>query len=229
MTVYLHETTGSNVDFNGDAMDWVLLSFAVITPISATINMAFNRRERALTDMASLRATCVALYTGHADWGWNWKIEGSSRPPVVDSLDHSDQVMRTLLNICSYLTRYLTLPNASKARHRTTNVGMKEAERTLDVATALMSKIMDEMGNLSHLCEHLKRNGMPGNEAARMRQWERFIVEGIEKLRVVKKYRTREFVVWDHFESCLCWYSFSSSSIEQLKGCDLSEDCSAVW
>jgi hypothetical protein len=229
MTVYLHETTGSNVDFNGDAMDWVLLSFAVITPISATISMAFNRRERSLTDMASLRATCVALYTGHADWGWNWKIEEFSRPPVVNSLDHSDQVMRTLLNICTYLARYLTLPNSSKARHKTTFVGMKEAEQTLDVAAALMSQIMDEMGNLSHLCEYLKRNGMPGNEAARMRQWERFIVEGVEKLRVVKKYRTREFVVWYPFDFCFCSQSYSFSWLSQLKGCDLSEDCLAVW
>lgn len=102
LTAGLYKTTNEN--FNGDAIDWVLLSFAVITPISAIINMAFNRRERALVEIASFRASCIALYQSHAMWGWNWKENISGRPETmkldkkaVDSKEHSDEVMRSLL------------------------------------------------------------------------------------------------------------------------------------
>lgn len=97
LTVYLYETTDES--FRGDALDWVLLSFAVITPISSTITMSFNRRERALVEIASFRASCVALYQSHALWGWNWKTDPSGRPDGVNSLKHSDKVLRTLLNL----------------------------------------------------------------------------------------------------------------------------------
>lgn len=188
--MYLHETTDES--FSGDALDWVLLSFAVITPISSTINMSFVRRERALVELASFRASCVGLYQSHAYWGWNWKANPSGRPGDVDSLKHSDKVMRLLLNVSIYIARYLTLPNSTRARHKTTNHGRKEAKMVSEVAAELAVQVETELGSLGHLCEYLKEKGLPGNEAARMRQWERFLSENFEKLRVVKRYRTRK-------------------------------------
>ena len=101
LTAYLHE---NKPDVNGDVLDWVLLSFAVITPIATIIKMAFDRRERALFELASLRASCLALYQSHAMWGWNWKENTSGRPnpmthagKALDSRQHSDEVMRSLL------------------------------------------------------------------------------------------------------------------------------------
>ena len=44
-------------DFDGSIMNWVLLSFAVITPMSASIGMAFARREQALVHLAVLKST----------------------------------------------------------------------------------------------------------------------------------------------------------------------------
>uniref|UniRef100_A0A7S1GSD6 Uncharacterized protein n=1 Tax=Cyclophora tenuis TaxID=216820 RepID=A0A7S1GSD6_CYCTE len=46
------------------------------------------------------------------------------------------------------------------------------------------------MGRITLYCEVLKREGLPGNEASRMRQWERFTLEALEGLRMVKFYRT---------------------------------------
>lgn len=43
---------------------------------------------------------------------------------------------------------------------------------------------------LAFFCEILKREGLPGNEAARIRQWERMLVVSVEKLRMIKMYRT---------------------------------------
>jgi len=194
LTAYLHE---NKADINGDALDWVLLSFAVITPISAIISMAFGRRERALVELASFRASCLSLYQSHAMWGWDWKENTSGRPEpmkhaekTVNSLQHSDEVMRSLLNLCIFMARYLTLPNCTRARHKLTSLGRKEAEETLDVAAGIVLEIESELCSLGFFCEYLKANGLPGNEAARMRQWERFLSENFEKLRVVKRYRT---------------------------------------
>lgn len=94
-------------------------------------------------------------------------------------------------NICTFVARYLTLPNCTRARHKTTRLGRKEAEETLDVAASIVLQIETELWKLGTFCEYLKANGLPGNEAARMRQWERFMSENFEKLRVVKRYRTR--------------------------------------
>ena len=98
LTAYLYEST-EEINFDGHALDWVLLSFAVITPISATINMSFQRRERALVEIASFRASCLAFYQSHAMWGWTWKNGSTGRPVEVNSLDHADQVMAKILNI----------------------------------------------------------------------------------------------------------------------------------
>lgn len=59
--------------FNGSVMSWTLLSFAIITPISAAVTMAFRRRELALTQIITVRSTLLCLYTSHCVWDWDWK------------------------------------------------------------------------------------------------------------------------------------------------------------
>lgn len=71
-TVYVFNITEGNDSFNGSAMTWVLLSFAVITPIGAALRMAFSRRELALQQTALLRSTFLELYASHAIWDWGF-------------------------------------------------------------------------------------------------------------------------------------------------------------
>ena len=71
-------------------------------------------------------------------------------------------------------------------------MGRKHAKKTFAVAGDLVKEIEGEIMRLGNHCEYLKSYGLPGNEAARMRQWERFISENFEKLRVIKRYRTRK-------------------------------------
>lgn len=76
LTIYAYEKIDygeDNSTFDGSIMTWVLLSFAVITPISSTITMAFRRREAALVEIALLRATFSELFTAHALWDWDCK------------------------------------------------------------------------------------------------------------------------------------------------------------
>jgi hypothetical protein len=60
--------------------------------------------------------------------------------------------------------RLLTLPNASRARHKITDSGKKEASNTHSVHLQLTELIAGRLACLSELCEILKREGLPPNE-----------------------------------------------------------------
>ena len=43
-------------------MDWVILGFAVVTPMSVSIGIAFRRREEALVDISRIRSFAYQIY-----------------------------------------------------------------------------------------------------------------------------------------------------------------------
>eukprot|EP00546_Thalassionema_frauenfeldii_P012668 CAMPEP_0178910806 /NCGR_PEP_ID=MMETSP0786-20121207/9306_1 /TAXON_ID=186022 /ORGANISM="Thalassionema frauenfeldii, Strain CCMP 1798" /LENGTH=207 /DNA_ID=CAMNT_0020583107 /DNA_START=584 /DNA_END=1207 /DNA_ORIENTATION=+ len=94
------------------------------------------------------------------------------------------------MKLCNELTRLLTLPSLSRARHRVTCYGRKEAKDIEYVLNKLYLRSLDRMADITKLCEVLKQQGLPPNEATRIRQWERMVVENMEMLVIVKKYRT---------------------------------------
>merc|ERR1719253_1253379 len=52
LTIYWHERFKNDTEGNlSEGMDWILLGFAVITPLSLSAGMAFKRRERALIEI----------------------------------------------------------------------------------------------------------------------------------------------------------------------------------
>mmetsp|Transcript_3517 Transcript_3517/g.5366 ORF Transcript_3517/g.5366 Transcript_3517/m.5366 type:complete len:276 (+) Transcript_3517:509-1336(+) len=170
-------------------MSWTLLSFAVITPMTSSIRMAFSRREVALSHLSVVKSTLLSIYSAHACWNWATpKKEG--RDPAFDWLQHTDKILKTSVQLCNELMRLLTLPTSTRARHRVTCYGRKEAKDIEYVMTKLHLTILDRMGNITDLCEDLKYQGLPPNEATRIRQWERMLIEKIEMLLVAKKYRT---------------------------------------
>lgn len=162
-------------------MDWVLLSFAVITPMSASIGMAFNRREQALQHVAVVKTTLWNIYSAHACW--DWPKAGKPDTGRVgcnhDWVVHGDQVLTTILNLCQDLTRMLTLPNGSRARHRVTSAGAREAKTITTVSLKLHRSIYRRASTLTKSCEIFKQQGLPPNEATRIRQWERMVTERI--------------------------------------------------
>ena len=193
-TIYIYNLRDEKTDFDGGAMTFTLLSFAVVSPITATIRMGFKRREDALYSIADFRVTLMQIYSSHATWGWGWKDKsatdtGRSRSSV-DWLAHSDLLCTEIFRLAHDLTRFLTLPNSTRARHKTTPFGVKEANRTNAVGKKLYESVIIRIGKISDLCEILKREGLPPNEATRIRQWERFVLLAADKLRMIKMYRT---------------------------------------
>jgi hypothetical protein len=195
LTVYVYERilqTNNRVD--GKVMDFVLLSFAVITPLSSTINMAFTRREQALAAIASLRAVLIELYLAHANWDWGQTPgvlnESGRTRSTVNWLDHSDLVLVQLLGVGQDLTRYLTLPSSTRARHKSMSCFLNEVKRTQSVAAEVFQVLLVRLARISEYGEVLKREGLPPNEATRVRQWEQMLLDNVERIKVVKMYRT---------------------------------------
>ncbi|KAL3757851.1 hypothetical protein ACHAWU_004175 [Discostella pseudostelligera] len=233
--------SGYYVDWNGE-LPSVLLSFAVVTPLSQSIAMGYQRREVALKALATYRAAIINLYVAHASWDWTEYSKGkgrrgcveheeeqrqcidgnniqevkkngddtdndaheqmkqqsprststtSSTPKPIDWLDHSDTTLRHLIHLSDSLCQYLTLPTATRARHRVTNKGRSEADIILSTGQQIFtSSTVGRTVAMSGLTEALKYRGLPGNEAARMRQWEHTATLAMEELRIVKEYRT---------------------------------------
>mmetsp|Transcript_25977 Transcript_25977/g.60310 ORF Transcript_25977/g.60310 Transcript_25977/m.60310 type:complete len:203 (-) Transcript_25977:1443-2051(-) len=152
-------------NWDGGSMSWVLLSFAVIFPMSASIQMAFARRERALKRMAIFRSTLTKLYGSHACWDWPLKGLKSGRADTsVDTLEHADSVLSELVDIGDDMYRYLTLPTSSRARHRMTASGVEDAAALNQIGRKIFSQIVLRVNRLALFTEILKREGLPANE-----------------------------------------------------------------
>lgn len=192
LTIITYYQTEDNLAWNGGIMNWTLVSFAIVTPMAASIGMAFTRRESALQYLASIRATLMELYGAHALWDWSLSGKDNSGRigSSVDWEDHSDKVLTEIIAIGYELQRALTLPSASRARHRMTGSGRNEAHELSEVSRLLFNSLVLRMGRLTIYAEILKHEGMPGNEASRVRQWERETMERLEFLRNIKTYRT---------------------------------------
>ena len=163
-------------------MNWVLLSFAVITPMSRSIGMAFSRRESALSHLAVIKSTLLSIYSSHACWDWATSKKEGRNSRTFDSLKHTDKLLDASIQLCSEMTRLLTLPSSSRARHRVTSFGKSEAKEIENIMNELHLCILERMAIITDLCEDLKYQGLPPNEATRIRQWERLIIEKIGKI-----------------------------------------------
>ena len=171
-------------------MDWVILGFAVVTPLSLSVNMSFRRRERALIEISKFRSFAFQLLLSHAVWDWE-KGGGKANVPGIDWVAHTDEVLTELICIGDELCRFLTLPSTSRSRHRMTRAGRREAARTAEVAYMLYESLYTHrMTSLSLLSEKVKLAGLGASEASRIRQYERCIGDAIENLRMIKSYRT---------------------------------------
>ena len=197
MTLYWYLEKKDDPSWQGGGLDFILLGFAVITPISAAIGMAFARRERALVAIANVRSFSYHIYLAHCVWDWQNGADGGRSERIEGNtdkacwLEHCDGVLAQLIGVGDELLRFLTLPSASRGRHRMTKSGRKEASRTMKVSYQLLESMTTQrLTRLTLYCEKLKMYGLSVGEVSRIRQYERFLSDSIEQLRMVKMYRT---------------------------------------
>jgi len=111
----------------------IILGFAVVTPMTSTLAMAFRRREQALYEISRVRSFSFQIYLAHALWDWP-EHGGRAGCTNMNWLEHCDYVMAQLIGIGDELCRFLSLPTSSRSRHRMTRSGRREAARTVKVS-----------------------------------------------------------------------------------------------
>lgn len=169
-------------------MSFLILSFFLVMPITTLLRITYLRREAALRHIGKMKACAMAIYTCHATWTWPYKDENQKR---LDRLKHSDECLHLLIEFADTMTRFLTLPMTGYPRHRETEKGRVEEERTIAVAYSLFETSVSEYGTkLGLLTERMKDYGFSSSEASRVRQSERMLLEAAEFLREGKLYRT---------------------------------------
>lgn len=175
-------------DWHGGGMDWIVLGFAVVTPLTVTITLAFRRRELALEHISKIKSFCFQIYLGHCIWGWKGKDQQLTPEQL---LEHTDILLEHLVGIGDELSRFLTLPTSSRSYHRMMHSGRVKAAGIMEVAYRLLDSLYTQrILKISQLTEFLKDQGLSATEASRLRQYERFVGESIEMLRMIKMYRT---------------------------------------
>lgn len=190
---YLYAISPDGIGYDASKFNFVLLTFAVTSPIVAALGMAFTRRERALMTIADFRSFSHHLYLAHSLWDWTDKggRAGAAENMGVNWVEHCDAVMAQLVGIGDELSRFLTLPSASRSRHKFTRQGRKEASLIMEASYHLLESMSTQrMSRLIYYSERLKKIGLPSGEISRLRQYERWMSNNIEQLRVIKMYRT---------------------------------------
>lgn len=191
LTCYWYFAYLDSPQWTGGGFDFILLAFAVTSPIAAALGMAFTRRERALLSIADFRSTAYHVYVAHCFWDYTSKGEGGRADADIDWLDHCDAVLAQLVGIGDELSRFLSLPTASRSRHRMMRSGRREAAKTLEAAYHLMESMTTQrVTRLILYSERLKKLGLGSSDSSRLRQYERYLTTTIEQLRMVKMYRT---------------------------------------
>ncbi len=79
-------------------MDWVILGFAVVTPLSLSVNISFRRRDRALIEISKFRSFAFQLLLSHAVWDWS-SGGGKANVPGIDWVAHTDEVLTQLIAV----------------------------------------------------------------------------------------------------------------------------------
>lgn len=171
-------------------MNWTVLTFAVVFPLTFTLNEAFRRREVALADLAILRATLVSVMTAHRDWDWAHDADTLSGGRARLPLGHEAAVRTVLMNLSTAMADILLSPNVGHARHLLTSRGAAKRLQVQAFKASRHALIGDAWARLSAAGEELKAAGLPGSESSRLRQYLVTALQAWEGLLNVLRYRT---------------------------------------
>ena len=100
LTIHWYDTIlerSADGNFVSIGMDWVILGFAVVTPLSLSVNISFRRRERALIEISKFRSFAFQLLLSHAVWDWD--KGGKASVPGIDWVAHTDEVLTELIAV----------------------------------------------------------------------------------------------------------------------------------
>jgi hypothetical protein len=174
--------------------NWTLVSVLLVFPLTMTLSSVFNRREEAVRLLGSLKARLLSVLLAHRDWDW-WSIPKDPDQPSVSGRGrlppgHVQQVHGEIVALARVTHTLLTAPAVYRARNYYTPQGRRERRAVLECAKKVHTATATHLSNLSILVEEFKAAGLPANEASRIRQYTTQIADELQRLRLLKQYRT---------------------------------------
>ena len=208
----LYKVNGQRLAVN---VSWAFISFAIIFPLTNSLNETFRRREQALVALGDVKAFLLSYYQAHRDWDWT---TGNGRRNLPKN--HVAQVRLVVALLVTDMRNVLTCPTTSRQVHFHTVWGRKQRSRMGRIQRELLQRIANHFDRISLAVEELKYAGQPGNESSRMRQYVTLTMRAWERLKFIKKYRTpiatRAFARVYIFLHPIFWGPYYAHLLEQM-------------
>ncbi|CAK9007331.1 Uncharacterized protein SCF082_LOCUS9411 [Durusdinium trenchii] len=187
---YLEFDEGSTGLFLASKLDFSILAFAVVFPLTFLMQQAYTRREGALTALATLRA--VLIHISMSTLMWDFAEINTKRWKGRETLpkNFNTRVRDAHCELLHLLYHFLSLPTVSKARNQVFPVHKERLRKVHDLQNSLSQQFAVNFREMYDLVEVLKAHGLPGNEAARINQYHWFVQREFEFLKQFKYYRT---------------------------------------
>eukprot|EP01062_Namystynia_karyoxenos_P069236 TRINITY_DN6472_c0_g1_i1.p1 TRINITY_DN6472_c0_g1~~TRINITY_DN6472_c0_g1_i1.p1 ORF type:complete len:421 (+),score=67.67 TRINITY_DN6472_c0_g1_i1:86-1348(+) len=181
-------------------LSWTLVSFAVILPLTMSLQQAFRRRELAIAALARFRGSATNVFVAHMWWNWpSWedydgRLKGRIKkdaPEYPITTQHIKQVRTLMFRLSHALEAFLLLPRSMRARAwYGGNCGRAEYFQVEALEAEGASAIDLFLGRLHGATETLKKGGLPATEASRINNYLNAMSRDWELLRALKRYRT---------------------------------------
>ncbi|OQR92965.1 hypothetical protein THRCLA_08572 [Thraustotheca clavata] len=177
------DSSGNSTHFSAN-ISWILITFAVVSPMIMQIRQAFTRRENALDSIAEMKAIACNILLANTTWNWG-KNGRQTLPP-----DHNRKAKLLIRGLLSDLYTILKMPTFTRGRHRFTKSGVAEAAQFNFEVDTIIQRMMVAFHQLHLQVETMKAQGIPANEASRINQYHWFLQARFERLCNIKLYRT---------------------------------------
>jgi hypothetical protein len=187
---YLYYIDPETNKYLASRLDFSILSFSVVFPLTFLLQQAFTRREQSLAALGDLKAliTHIAMATMTWDFVEQYTKKYDGRAQLAEDFD--ERVLKATTGFLRLVYEFMSMPMVSRARHYIFPGQKRERDYVHKMQDKLLQQISRVMLDLYENVEELKWWGLPGNEAVRINQYHWLLQQRFEILRNIKYYRT---------------------------------------
>jgi len=190
VTLFFLEFEDSEMMHLASRLDFSILAFAVVFPLTYLLQQAFTRRESALVYVANFKSSLISIVI--ADLTWDFPVAETKKWGGRATLpeDFNLRVRNSACEMAELVFQYLSLPIVTKGRNYIFGSYRKKQSQVNNVRNSIEKRLATLWVQLYDLVEVLKAHGMPGNESSRINQYLSFTQLHVNLLRNQKVYRT---------------------------------------
>ena len=143
----LYEVGGHRMAVN---LSWTFVSFAIIYPLTGSLDSAFRRREEALKQLATFKTSIISFYQAHRDWDWGQ----NGRKDLPEN--HVYEVRWLTVGLVCDVRNFLTAPEVTRLVHLNTRRGRVAWTKGRKLQWAIARRVREHFQKLSVTTEALK-------------------------------------------------------------------------